>query len=618
MKPKFCTVKNFASYQDCTFDFSDLCLALISGPTGSGKSTLADFIPWILWGVTSKGGSVEEIRSWQCKEPTTGILDVEVDGVTIQVIRIRGSASQNDLYWHDFAPGPAIRGKDLADTQKLLNQRLGMDSDGFLISSYFSQFSESDKFFTAKPKDRRDTLERISDLSTPVKLSEAASEARKLTKKELEAAELSHAKGLGRVEQLIDQANKLEEYSAQWEITHATAISTLEAQSASFEESKAGKVKAAYDKLSATQQQLLVASSYKDELEDVKTQREGFTRTRAQYQKLLPVVADLKSQLTYAARERAKQALSSDVCPQCNRPGANPDRDHHVLEAQRVVDEISEKLTIKTEELKKAELAVKAESTVERRYEALLAKQKDHERLLAKFEAEKVACASIENAPNVYLDRLTRETAVKNPHEASIAACTEELGTLSAAVEAEEEKIQALRRRVTSLSTIYDLSFVLRGELLRAAVSNLERSTNESLTKYFDGVFRVKYVLEDSDKLSVEITKNGFEASFRQLSGGERRQLVLSFWRALAKRAMERSGVSISLAILDEAMNGLDDELKVKAFRLLEDLSSEYESVLVIDHSEALKAQFQTTFTITKEGDSSVVIQGESEQEAAA
>lgn len=46
--------KNFASFRELEFDFSNKGLTLIAGPTGSGKSTLLDAPSWCLFGVTSK------------------------------------------------------------------------------------------------------------------------------------------------------------------------------------------------------------------------------------------------------------------------------------------------------------------------------------------------------------------------------------------------------------------------------------------------------------------------------------------------------------------------------------------------------------------------------------
>jgi ABC-type lipoprotein export system ATPase subunit len=97
-------VTNFGSYKHLEFDFNSNGLTLISGPTGSGKSTLCDIVPWILFGRTSKGGAVDEVRSWDAEEATTGTL-------MLHGISITRSRKPNDLTID------GRRGKDLNDTQ---------------------------------------------------------------------------------------------------------------------------------------------------------------------------------------------------------------------------------------------------------------------------------------------------------------------------------------------------------------------------------------------------------------------------------------------------------------------------------------------------------------------
>src|SRR5271157_2409345 len=102
-------IENFSSYKTLEFDFTKQGLTLIQGATGSGKSTLCDVIPWGLFGITSKGGTVNDVISWPGDKVTKVTLYLE--NVTIH--RSRGpKPKDNDL---NFWPidGLMIRGKDL-------------------------------------------------------------------------------------------------------------------------------------------------------------------------------------------------------------------------------------------------------------------------------------------------------------------------------------------------------------------------------------------------------------------------------------------------------------------------------------------------------------------------
>src|SRR5690348_8536249 len=88
------SAQNFASYKSLEFDFQNQGLILIQGATGSGKSTLCDLIPWVLFGQTAKGGKVDEIRTWNTEEPTTGSIRLSNN------IVIWRSRSPNDLFYY--------------------------------------------------------------------------------------------------------------------------------------------------------------------------------------------------------------------------------------------------------------------------------------------------------------------------------------------------------------------------------------------------------------------------------------------------------------------------------------------------------------------------------------
>lgn len=177
MKLKTITVNNFASYDTLTFDFDDLGLSLIHGETGSGKSTIMDMPIWALYGRTGKDGNVDEIRSWTNPDASTSaVIDVDTPTGSILISRIRGKQHENDLYYQEELESglsEPIRGKDLTETQKLIDHRLGVSYQKFANSTIFNEFSSGGAFFTAKSKERKELFESIADLSLPIKLHTA-------------------------------------------------------------------------------------------------------------------------------------------------------------------------------------------------------------------------------------------------------------------------------------------------------------------------------------------------------------------------------------------------------------------------------------------------------------
>lgn len=179
MQLKSIELTNFASYKHLQFSFDSKGLTLIYGDNGSGKSTFMDGPCWILTGQTSKGGTSDEVLAWNSTEPTTGILQVLHNNTLFTVYRARGHKS-NDLYYTKDNSEP-IRGKDLKDTQKLINKELNTDFEYYSTSTYFHEFSKAASFFTLKAKDRRLLCEDLADLSLAVTIKDKA----KLKEKEV-------------------------------------------------------------------------------------------------------------------------------------------------------------------------------------------------------------------------------------------------------------------------------------------------------------------------------------------------------------------------------------------------------------------------------------------------
>jgi len=600
MRFKRASVTNFGSFESLDFDYSNLGLALLSGVTGSGKSTIAEIPNWVVWGQTSKGGSVEDVRSWGAESETSGDIDVETPTGEITIHRVRGKATQNDLYYTEASdPDTKKRGKDMTETQKLIDERIGCDAELYNIGAFFGQFSEAGEFFIAKAKDRRVTLERISDLSMPVKLAEKASEARKAAKKELEALELEKAKNQGRYDQLVSQRQSSERAYELWAIQQKKTIVDAEAKSAEFEAVKASKISTLVAKSN-----MLVTSIKDDEaftlqIDKIKEKLNKLESVKSNYAKLVSIVADYKSQVASAEKDRARQERLPDTCPECKRPGANPNRKEHLETCSRELEATKKLLKMAQATLSEVEAELKAERPLLADLAQVQSDRNNNERLLDQLENAQAAIAAEEAQVNAYPERIQELKDAKNPYIHQISETIGEIQRVDRAQDKIIENIENKTHRVASLTSVYDLSFVLRGELLMNSVARLQQETNARLEKYFDSAFRVKFSLQDSDKLEVEIFKDQYSTNFKALSGGQRKLLVISFSTALMKLAAEVAGVDFNLMIFDEVLAGLDAELKVKAFSLFEELSTSTESIIFIEHDDNLKSCFNSIYNVS-------------------
>lgn len=569
MKVIYAEVRNFGSYEHLEFEFQDQGLTLIAGPTGAGKSTLCDIIPWILFGVTAKNGLADDVRSWNATAPTEGRAVVEIVGNNILIQRIRGPKA-NDL---GFSLSPVsdeplvakskefTRGKDLADTQRLLNQALGFDANTYLSGAYFHEFSQASSFFTASAKVRRVVTEQLVDLIFAKTLTEKASALRKeLKTRGTEITDLRKETGI-RLENAKVRVKSELRYAEDWVSAQTRRIAEAQTASASFEQTN--------EKESRT----------------IARQEAAFALDRRK--NLIQYDNDI-IELRELLKEDLRQDIARlDVCiaslgdTKCGTCGASKHS--------------TERLTLTKQ---RHDLALR-QST-----------QSNNKRAIANIEN----MIRLEQAKiNPYTKQLEILKDRTNTYDTQIQNLQAELNPFIATSEQAKIIRDALVEDYESLCHMYDewkqesedielLTSALetfRTAIVKSAISDLEYKTNDLLTKHFDAEIRVVFDAKDADKLEATITKDGNECSYPQLSKGQRQLLKLCFGVAVMRIVSNHNAVKFDAIFLDEFVDGCDDETKAKAFGLLQALALDYGSVFAIDHSEGLKAMFTKRYDVS-------------------
>lgn len=552
-------VKNFGSYRELDFDLANKGLSLIHGATGSGKSTLQDVPCWILFGETAKGGNADEVKSWTAQQPTEGQLTVEVSkGDYIEIYRSRGRAGQNDLYWVE-KNGTRRRGKDLTETQGLLNARLGFDSTLYTTSAYFSEFAPTANFFLAKARERREILEHIANLDLPVLLADAASNARKGAKKELTDMDAAAKYQQGRLEQTTRHLKQTMASYEQWTENQKSKIESLKVQSELFEVQKASKIEA------------------------LVTRAQAWEHNRsAGIDAALQKAEEIKRKITPTGEIESKiaQAEAEATCNVCGSPSK---------EAYAQIKKYNTKLM----ENQKLQASIQQALDKVKQLEAEV-NPYDDQIVRAKGETNQLV--------NQISSMLTEE----NPYLSQVERLRHDEAEAKAAIGEVKASIEKKEHEVLTYTQIYNLSLELRGKLLTQAVSTIESKTNESLERYFDSEFRVILAL-DADKVDVLIKKGGHDCTYTQLSKGQRALLKLCFMTSVMDSAANRAGVHFDTLFFDEALDGLDSELKVKAFDLFSAMEREHGSIFLIDHSTEFKSMFTNQYHVELVGDYSHV-----------
>lgn len=547
------TAKNFGSYAEFSFDFAQPGLHLISGATGSGKSTICDLVPWVLFGRTAKNGLAGDILSWNANGDTTGTLHLSVNGVHYVVYRSRGKV--NDL-WYSRLDEDSQRGKDVTDTQKMLCNVLGVTPDQYLVSGYYHELSNSAQFFFTTAKNRRQITEQLVDLSEVIRVHEGLSDQTKEQKKywaKLEAEIVQTDKELQFQKRALKEANK---NVLEWDNAHLKKIQKIESESSSFETIKEQKLRQLYD--NSRDWRLQISIKKEQIFKEMQSQNEHLDLIDANIQ-------DFKEELS---------KLPSDTCDHCGQKTSS--------QQSNDLNEMLVKLSYQRydSELAYHNLRVAYEETPIDPYEVQIAVQESKRNLWS---------------PQM-IENLKTEV---NPHLHTVRQLTEAIRTLEACkvnLAVELDKVQStLYKAEIGLETVG----LTRQQLIEMTMREVENETNKLLESYFESLIRIEFISEEFDKLDVNIFKDGNVCSYTQLSKGQKQLLKLCFGIACMKTAANRSNVRFEQIFIDEGLDGLDDELKVKSFYLLEALCTDYTSIYIVEHNSELKNMFTSRFEVT-------------------
>lgn len=565
-------IYNFASYKELIFEFTNQRLTLISGPTGSGKSTLCDIIPWVLFGRTAKNGAVDEIRSWGEADATDGTLEFQHGSHYYYVRRIRGE-KVNDLYYGFLTDYGAkgTRGKDLNDTQKQINQLIGIDVETYLMGSYYHEFSQVASFFATTAKVRRGITEQLADLILAKNLQEKSSAYNKEIKKELLDLKQEIALQNNTLQHLQKQYETEENRLEEWYSKQRQQLEELESNAKNYDRKKLQVLEELfYESSLHEQEQTRLKEITQSDIQACTTK----LKTDAYY---LEAKADLMLKMI---------ALKHDKCSEC---GAAKNTDQVMLLDKRVYQLTrDEEENIKTRR-RLIDLGIVLNKTAKpsNPYTKLIQQEKERK--------------------NTYLEQIEELKKKENPYVKSQESASEVIKAQQLNTKSTELLINELSVEQADIELLNTTLDAFRGAIIARTIDYLQDSTNKLLNNHFDAEIRVLFSVVDADKLDVGITKDGHTCTYTQLSKGQRQLLKLCFGVSVMKAVSNHNGVNFNCLWFDESVEGMDDSMRIKSFGLLEALAIDYDSIFVVDHSEAFKSQFNNRYDISMINGNSIV-----------
>ena len=213
--------------------------------------------------------------------------------------------------------------------------------------------------------------------------------------------------------------------------------------------------------------------------------------------------------------------------------------------------------------------------------------------------------ASIENLKKEISDL----RVAKNPYEDMITTCKEEITTLSKDLAANKEKLEKLEKEKSYLR-FWENGFSnsgIKSYILDDVTPFLNYRLNKYLTKLTSGQIEAKFSTtstlktgEQREKFNLSIVNNHGGDQYLSNSGGERKRIDLAINLALQDLVASRSTKKLNIAIFDEVFDALDENGVDGVVSLLQELSEEKSTILVVSHNEYLKSFFTNCITVTK------------------
>ena len=601
-------IQDFLSHQDTTLDLSQTGLWHIGGSNGSGKSTLGAALVWVLYGRTPdgfKGNQVIREGQKTCKVT----LELSSQRQTILVERSR-DLKKGNLFLH--ADGEDIRGPSDKETQKRLEQFLGMDYQTFLNVVYFPQ--EAKGLAAMTDSAQKEVLDQILGLYRFQDAQERAKTVVREVEKDVEFLDRQVRDAEVAVETLSQTLLKTRVKHDEFEDTRRARLGVLEG---AIKETKNEKpyltdfteqIQDLEKQISREQERGKDARQTYDRLKDVlHAQRENLYKKRMDKK-------DAERQLE-ALKEPAEP--SKDACPTCGQDWPEEVHTQRLREYEKAWKEWAEqraRLDNMVRSLADGEVALQNKIQETESAMGEISFEDKAEELRQKLQDARYAQLHQKDRLQEWegkLDRLQKEYESLQ-HQTNPFGST--LDETEDAVEKRQEEAEETREQLKPLlEDLENAKFWVKG-FGNGGVKSLLLSTvtpflNERATFYLRGLTGGKGSVEIStqkqlatgeyrDKLEIRVNYGHGPQDFKTKSGGERKRVALALLFALGDLAATRAEVDVPLRILDEPWESIDG---IGCEAVVDLLKRNDCSTWVITHSEELSAHFEQRIQVFNE-----------------
>lgn len=612
---------NFLSWEELDFNIEE-GVTLITGhnydddtPEGSGKSAILNALSWGIYGKLPKDTNIDDvIRTGQ---KSCGV-SIEIGDYLI--VRLR---KPNALYF--VKDGKSHQGKDMRETQKLIEEIVGMSFETFCTVIYFPQ-DNNKKFITATQEEKGKVLSEIQNLDLFEKARREAHELLKIEKSNLIGFErqlneiqlkLSHCEqSITMAEQYKAHAKaesikiknslqyKLININEQMEI-NAEIIENNEEIIDNFDENKSNKNKSVIEdfinnmeidkstvrsQLYSIDQQQNLVNTYKRDLKLYKSKSESLKK------KIKDLVEFIEN--------------PSKSCPTCGTLLGTHDTSHTKTELQNLDAELTDLNNQESELEALIETTIIPDATeindFIKNIDVMIRAKKAELEVIANdkllvFKAKTIIDEKVKTIQALLNEQHILETEVLDctnvdlsKFDAQIAEQSQIMSKhLEVKYQIEELKLNT-EQYIARLETLRASYKEIKSYVFNAVLNELMIKSNKYIQELFEVPARIVFTNDDL-KIGTEVILDGNSRSFGLLSGGQAKRVSLAVDLALSDISLARGGSKLNLVIFDEPFQNLSEASMIKCIKLLTSLNK---PTLIVEHNSIAQSAIDRVFEI--------------------
>jgi len=590
-------VENFLSIGKASFNFEERGLVLVEGLNGSGKTSLIVEAPtYALFGITERFGKSRDkiINRFYGKNCHVG-LSFSDDDVLIEIDAYR----KHDLHKDNLflkINGIHKEGNSNDQTWDKIERLLDMDYTTFINSVVFSQ-ALSQYFSSLSDSSQKDIVEKLLGITWIPK-------AYSLVKEESKEILLEVSSNNSISQQLSIQLSKL-----------SLSLNEFKIKSELFDKERKQKIKDLSNlvkEVSDSSQKELEISELDTSIAKMKsaidTLNSELRKVEIEQSTLKFKQSDCKAKILDIEQLMSKELELGVVCSSCgsviSESSIKTHQSHLLAEKQLLEKVLLDNFSKKEEKLSEVNTKWQIKlATYLNDFNVLSLDQKNKKFLLDKLNLENVRVEEknksvkneifeLEKSKNIYTELLVKVST-------EIAEIKEKIDSLTTKNIKLSESLEYARFWESGFSNSGLKSFIME------SVTPQMNFSADLYSSLLGGKYSINFATQKllkggdlREKFEVQVTNKVGSDSYIGNSSGERRAIDLITMFVLGDLAASRSNKKVSILILDDVFEKLDEEICDSVIRVLNSMVSKTnnipyrESIFVLTHLEYFKSKF--------------------------